>query len=809
MVSVVHGQWIERSADSAAEIPFYVGQAVCADCHDRHRDTTPCWLDDIPKHDRSYGALVKPKAEHIAMVSGIAGDPARSRICLGCHATGSDAGARWQTDSFNVADGVQCEACHGPGSLHVERYCEDGGSRGAAVNVGGTLSHALTGSRPRPVQDRTWIQRGDQTQCAACHWPRSSHHAILELGYRVPPADRLYKTPVNLATSPDGAWLYVVCEQSGSVVVVETAGRRVVDEIAVGHQPSDLGLSPDGKVLYVTNRLSNSLSVIDTDAREVVREIAVRGEPHAVAASPNGDFVYVLSTAENAVSVLDARTMEEVRRLAAGQGPWSAALGPGGESLYVTNVRPNPGLFQASPISEITVVDTHKNVVASRPFVAQANMLQGIALIPGSDVVAFTLMRTKSLVPITRLAQGWTITNGLGLVWPDGRVAQVLLDEPNASFPDPMDLAVSPDGRRMLVTSGGSDRVAVVDVAKLLDTIRGATRREREEVLPNHLGMSSRFVVKRVDVGRNPRGVTFSPDGRYAYVANALDDTVSVIDSLDAKVVDVIDLNGPKTVTELRLGARLFHNAAISFGRQFSCRSCHPDGHVNGLTIDIEADGIGNSPVDNRTLRGILDTAPFKWEGTNQTLNRQCGPRLAVFFTRLTPYTPADLTALVRYISTIPRPPNHHRDPAGLTLSQRRGKILFERSETRHGQLIAPDQRCVTCHSGAYGTSRTLAGVGTMMWLDGEVDIPLNDLHETGGFGALGVYYFHDVGTGMRSFDIPHLTNIHNSAPYLHNGSAATLEEIWTRFNLWDEHGVTSDMTRKQFIDLIEYLKAL
>ena len=37
---------------------------------------------------------------------------------------------------------------------------------------------------------------------------------------------------------------------------------------------------------------------------------------------------------------------------------------------------------------------------------------------------------------------------------------------------------------------------------------------------------------------------------------------------------------------------------------------------------DIEPDGIGLSPVDNRSLRGVLDTAPFKWEGTNPTLKR-------------------------------------------------------------------------------------------------------------------------------------------------------------------------------------------
>ena len=46
-------------------------------------------------------------------------------------------------------------------------------------------------------------------------------------------------------------------------------------------------------------------------------------------------------------------------------------------------------------------------------------------------------------------------------------------------------------------------------------------------------------------------------------------------------------------------------------------------------------------------------------------------------------------------------------------------------------------------------------------------------------------------------------------APYLHNGIAETLEEIWTRYNPEDKHGVTNDMTKDQLNELIEYLKTL
>jgi YVTN family beta-propeller protein len=377
--------------------------------------------------------------------------------------------------------------------------------------------------------------------------------------------------------------------------------------------------------------------------------------------------------------------------------------------------------------------------------------------------------------------QGWTITNGMAVIWRDGRVDQVLLDEPHLSFPDPADVAISPDGRYAFVTSSGSDRVAVVDVDKLISILRDASDYEREHVFPNHRGKPTEFIIKHIPTRESPRGVVFSHDGRTAFVANALDDSVTVIDVGELSAVARIDLGGPEVITKARYGERLFHSADISFRRQFSCHSCHPDGHVDGITYDIEPDGIGVAPVDNRTLRGILDTAPFKWEGTNPSLSRQCGPRLAVFFTRIDPFTPEELAALDYYICTIPRPPNRHRAlREKLTSAQRRGKLVFERTRTNDGRVIPPDGRCATCHFPPLYTDRSQRDIGTKMPLDTEA-----------------------------VFDVPHLNNIYDSSPYLHNGIAETLEEIWTRFNPYDQHGVTNDMTKDQLNDLIEYLKTL
>ena len=72
----------------------------------------------------------------------------------------------------------------------------------------------------------------------------------------------------------------------------------------------------------------------------------------------------------------------------------------------------------------------------------------------------------------------------------------------------------------------------------------------------------------------------------------------------------------------------------------------------------------------------------------------------------------------------------------------------------------------------------------------------------------------YDVGTGAgqdagKKFDTPTLLELWRTAPYLHDGSAATIREVLTLHNPRDEHGKTSRLTAPQLADLSEYLLSL
>ncbi len=59
------------------------------------------------------------------------------------------------------------------------------------------------------------------------------------------------------------------------------------------------------------------------------------------------------------------------------------------------------------------------------------------------------------------------------------------------------------------------------------------------------------------------------------------------------------------------------------------------------------------------------------------------------------------------------------------------------------------------------------------------------------------------------AYDTPTLLGPYRTAPYLHHGKAATLDELLTKYNPGDRHGVTSELTEAERSDLVEFLKSL
>jgi YVTN family beta-propeller protein len=584
-----------------------------------------------------------------------------------------------------------------------------------------------------------------------------------------------YASPVELLFSPDGARLYVLCQQSNEVRVLDAANNSVIKNIAVGEVPRGFSLSPKGDRLFVANSWDDTVSIIDTRSLDVIATWPVAAEPSSVFEDREGKHLFVANRISNDVAVLDAQTGAEEKRLVAGRGASYMTPSPDGTRIYVTHVYPNPTPYRTAPESEITVIDVARAVVTERiPLHSIAHGFH-IAFSADGRLGVAAGMHPKNLVPLAHLDHAGAFADTLTLFGADvGKPVEVPLDELDRYSVRPFGVAITPDKSRIYVTCEGSEIVTVIDTARLLQfahTHPGSNAHD--------LSASGHYVLGRIDVGHDPRGVALSRDGLKILVANRLEDTISVINTRTNRLASTITLAGPKQITVLRKGEQTFYTARYSFQGQIGCANCHIDSTFDGLTWDLEPDGFGRDIVDNRPIEGVKDTEPYKWNGGNPNLPTECGPRTEKYFWRAENYDDLTLTDLIVYIRSLPPRPNRWRLPGGeLTPAQERGRALFVRGVDKFGGSIPEANRCSFCHGGPKGTNQKSFDVGTKKATD---------------------------NSGL--LDTPQLTNIAITAPYLHDGSAATLEQIWTIFNPEDKHGRTNDLTKDELNDLIEYLR--
>jgi len=585
-----------------------------------------------------------------------------------------------------------------------------------------------------------------------------------------------YASPVEVLFSPDGKRLYVLCQESAQVRVLDAKSYEPVKNVVVGAVPRGFSLSPKGDRLLVANSWDDTISVIDTKTLEVTATWPVGAEPSSVVEDREDKHVFVANRISNDVAVLDAQTGLEEKRLAAGRGASYITASPDGSKLYVTHVYPNATAHRTAPASEITVIDAARAVVVDRialPYVAHGFH---VAFSADGRLGVAANMHPKNLVPLAHLEHGGAFADTLTLFGADvGKPVEVPMDELELYAARPFGIMITPDKLRMFITCGGSEMVTVVDVPRLIRYARTHPGSNAQD-----LSASANYVIGRIGVGHDPRGMALTPDGSKLLVANRLEDTISVIDTKTDRVTSTIRLAGQKSISSIRHGEQTFYTARYSFQGQIGCANCHIDSTFDGLTWNLEPDGFGRSIVDNKLLEGVKDTEPYKWTGTNPDIPTECGPRTEKYFWRSETYDNLTLADLAVYVRSLPPRPNRWRLANGeLTPAQERGKAIFERTVDKFKKPIPEYNRCSFCHSGPKGTSQKIFDVGTRKPTD---------------------------NTGLLK--APMLTNIALTAPYLHDGSARSLEEIWTVYNPDDKHGRTNDLTKDELNDLIEYLRS-
>jgi len=549
-----------------------------------------------------------------------------------------------------------------------------------------------------------------------------------------------------VAVSPDGRIVVTVNPDSDSITLVDAITLAVLAEIPVGDNPRTVSLTPDSKMALVANQDSATISKVDLNQAVEITQYPVGSMPYGVVT--DGIHAFVTEFGLGTVSIIDLMIGEILTRIPVDAFPTGLALSRDGQRLVVTH------FFTG----RVTVIDHKRSAVLGTASTGTDTNLSQFVIMSVDGSLAY-IPQTRFNVGNTARLFDTTVFPVVNLLDMDNMALlprkRITLDTADEPVNMPFSLALSPDEKTLYVANAGSDDVSVID----LDTNRG---------------------LAHIPVGSNPRGIAVSPDGSRVYVNNVLDGNLSVIDTATLTVTNLVTVTNIPLSATLLEGKKIFNSAAspsLTTDHWISCATCHFDGMMDGRTWVGFPDGPRNTPA----LFGVRQTLPMHWSGDLDELQDvEVTIRDIQFGTGLIAGSPHDtlgkpnagisneLDALAAYLGTIEVLDSPFR--ANLT-------------EINIGKSVFEDLGCQSCHIPPLYTDHKLHDVGT-----GDPSLEKNS---------------HGRGT---SFDTPSLIGLWLTAPYFHDGSAATLEQVLQTETV---HNVLGNIQAKELTALIAFMRGL
>jgi len=534
----------------------------------------------------------------------------------------------------------------------------------------------------------------------------------------------------------------------------------------VAGNPSGVALAREPERLIVTSTgVSNCIVLLEPRTGRVVSSWAAENGVCSPVLSGDGRALYVCNRYANTVWLLRPGSGRVVARATVEREPVSASLSGDGKCLAVANLLPTGPANQPVVRAAVSLLDAHSlKLLRTVSLPNGSTSVRGVAFHPERRLCAVVHNLAQFHGAATQVEHGWMNASALTLVWtgPDQRVVTIVLDEARRGAANPSAVAWSPDGRQLCVAHAGTHELSIVDFKALEQKLAGAPAGQVIGDFAFLRGIRERLALR----GNGPRALVVSQG--MAYAGEFFSDSVSTVDLSARSVTGVISLTAGTPSDREREGERLFHDATICHQGWQSCASCHPEGRVDGLNWDLLNDGAGN-PKNTKSLVLCCQTPPAMSLGVRETAEDavRSGLRHILFAKR--PETEA--AAIDAYLRSLRPMPSPRLTKGALTASARRGKTIFE----------SPRTGCSTCHPPGLFTDLRPYDVGTHAPYDKASD----------------------------KFDTPTLVELWRTAPYLHDGSAATVREVLTTRNPHDQHGRTGKLSRRQIDDLCAYLLSL
>ena len=686
-----------------------------------------------------------------------------------------------------------------------------------ATLLGAEASFSLEVTDPTGAAEIRWnFGDGEQTefvldQTEATHtYSAPGHYPVIvvardEVGFQsasfvhtvhYPVLEEASQQSGPLAYLPEQGEVVATNEDNDTVTFVDAETLQKVEELPVHDGPVAVAVAPDGNI-WVVHRDDHSIAVLDPGSHAIVEtlELPYGSQPMGVVFSLDGS-AYLPLMALGEVLRIDVSTGQILGRSFIAPHLRGISLSGDGTDLWVTRFISPEGrgeVFHLNPetLQLITRYDLEEDTTTIDSDVqgrGLPNYLFSVALspdgreawIPGKkDNVARGVQRDG--LPLT---PDNTVRPLISIL--DLNSATELYDE-RIDLDDrnlPRQVTFSPLGDYVFVTIFGSNQVEVWDAY-------------------------SRSLVTGMRGGKGPIATLLAPDERL-FVLGDLSRTLtvynvrSILSGLDqtTRLLEEIPLVENEVLTdEVLLGKQLFSNAddvRMASEGYLSCASCHIEGFEDGRVWEFADRGEGLRNTTSLLGRRGTGHGPVHWSGNFDEIQdfegAIRGGQGGIGFMRDEDFVSgthgdplgdpkaglsADLDAMAAYVTALdefPKSPYRNQD-GSMTEAALLGEQLFK------------DLACDSCHSGEDFT-----------------DSALGVLHDV---GTLTPESGSRLGAELLGIDTPTLLGIWQTAPYLHDGSAATLLEVLTTKNPENRHGETSGLTDTQLDRLIAYLMQL
>ncbi len=597
-------------------------------------------------------------------------------------------------------------------------------------------------------------------------------------------------SPECMVISTSGETIYIAEKTACSIAVFDVKNESIRSRIPLPSQPTGLSLSEDSKTLFVTcSGEWDLLGTIDTLKESLIDTVPVGQGACSPVLDKNGTRLFVCNQFENSLSVIDLLQKKEISRIPTGREPNSSILTTDGEYLFIANHLPQERADQDTVAAKIQVIRTNDlQWINDIPLPTGSTLLKQLCLSSDGRYVIASHLLAHFQFPTTQSERGWIGNNAFTIIRVDELAywTTVLLDDIDRGAANPWGMTFSSDGQIFCITHSGTDELSLIRFPELLQKIEDRQRDVHSQdseknhtvktVIQDEISTDLHFlsgIRQRIRLaGKGARHVQIA-DSK-AFVSNYFSDDLNIVDLRETSSHSVTRVSlsptSPSDSERLSLerrGEMLFHDANIGFQGWQSCSSCHPEGRSDGLNWDLLNDGVGN-PKNTKSLLYSMQTPPSMSEGVRATADYavRSGLRHILYAER----SEEDTQSLNAYLQSMLPSPNPVRNNQSMHDKITRGMLLF------YDKKIG----CIQCHYGFYYTDLRSYNVGTRNQLD-RTDI----------------------------FDNPTLRELWRTAPYLHDGRAATLREIFSTWNPADRHGHTSPLTEEQLADLEAFLLSL